>query len=223
MGLLDKGLAKLTLEAYQGENSEKKLGSLKVLYNPESIQLNFGAKFMPEGGVNEMYTRSTYEGMTVPELSLDLILDTRGPRDGGDIETQLSNLRAMCFSVGENKDAPYLHITWGGMKWLGDGYFSGRAVGLYVSYTLFDRDAKALRATATLSIKGQNSNEMAKIKSLHAPLAKSLPIPDKTSLPLLLTVASTTTAGAAAYLTTAYANDVDNLSGLPAGLAMITP
>lgn len=221
MGLLDRGLAKLTLEAYQGDNKEKKIGSLKVMYNPESINLSYAAKFNNEAGVNQHHDVSRFRQVTPPDLSLDLILDARGPRGGAAIDAQLSNLRALCFTVSDKGDAPYLRITWGSMNWHGHGYFSGRVTSLAIAYTLFDRDAKPLRATASLTIQGQTSDEMEKIRALHAPQPRSLPIPDKASLPLLLAQA-TTAAGAATYLTTAYANDVDNLSGLKAGQTLVT-
>lgn len=221
MGLLERGLAKLTLEAYQGDNQEKKTGSLTAMYNPESVHLDYAAEYQTVGGVNQHHEVSGYQQVVPPTLSLDLVLDTRGPQKGLPVEQQLSNLRALCFTVSEQGDAPYLRVSWGSMSWHGHGYFSGRLVSLSITYALFDRNAKPLRATAKLLLKAQTSDEMAKIKAMRPKQEKALSIPDKTSLPQLLALA-TTVAGSAAYLSTAYANDADNLSGWAPGQTVIT-
>lgn len=220
MGLLDRGLSKLTLEAYQGDNREKKMGSLTAMYNPESVNLDYSATFNSTGGVNQHHEVSWYRSVNPPTLSLDLILDEQGPQQGGSVDAQLSNLRALCFTVNEKGDAPYLRITWGSMSWHGHGYFSGRLLNLTIAYTLFDRNARPLRATAKLVIRAQTSDEMEKIKALRPPAKQALRVPDKTSLPQMLAQA-TIAAGSSAYLATAYANDVDNLSGLTAGQTLL--
>ncbi|HCF3047450.1 hypothetical protein U6010_11095 [Pseudomonas aeruginosa] len=221
MGLLERGLAKLTLEAYQGDNREKKIGSLVAMYNPESVNLDYVATYETASGVNQHHEVSWYRQVQPPMLSLDLILDARGPQGGQPVDQQLSNLRALCFTVGDKGEAPYLRVTWGSMSWHGHGYFAGRLQTLSIAYTLFDRDAKPLRATATLTLRAQTSDEMEKFKVLRGPSKQALRMPDKTSLPQLLAQA-TTLAGSAAYLTTAYANDADNLSGWVAGQTLIT-
>lgn len=221
MGLLERGLAKLKLEAFQADNHQKPFGSMTVMYNPESVNLDYVADYGTASGVNQHHEVSWYRQVQPPTLNLDLILDARGPRGGSPIDEQLSNLRALCFTVSDKGESPYLRVTWGSMSWHGHGYFSGRLLTLSIAYTLFDRNAKPLRATASLVLKAQTSDEMEKLKALRPPAKQALRMPDKTSLPLLLAQA-TTLAGSAAYLTTAYANDVDNLSGWVAGQTLIT-
>ncbi|MCU7064893.1 hypothetical protein K7R09_24130 [Serratia ureilytica] len=216
MGLLERGLSKLTLTAYQGDNQQKKLGELKAMYNPASVNLDYAADYHTMGGINQRHDVSRYQHVSPPTLSLELILDARGPAGGRPIDKQLSDLRALCFTVSEKGEAPYLRISWGSMSWHGHGYFAGRLLNLSIAYTLFDRTAVPMRATATLTLRAQTSDEMEKIKALRPLKAQALQVSDKTSLPQLLAQA-TTAAGCAAYLTTAYANDMDHLSGLSAG------
>ncbi|BEM90360.1 hypothetical protein SME46J_48300 (plasmid) [Serratia marcescens] len=220
MGLLERGLAKLTLEAYQGDNQVKKIGSLTAMYNPESVNLDYGATYQTAAGVNQHHDVSWFRQVDPPTLSLALILDARGPQGGQPVDQQLSTLRALCFTVDENGEAPYLRVSWGSMSWHGHGFFSGRLTQLSIAYTLFDRNAKPLRATATLTLKGQTSDEMAKLSAMRAPGKQMLRMPDKTSLPQLL-AQSTMVVGSVGYLATAYANDADNLSGWRPGQMLI--
>ncbi len=220
MGLLERGLAKLTLEAYQGDNQVKKIGLLTAMYNPESINLDYGATYQTAAGVNQHHDVSWFRQVDPPTLSLALILDARGPQGGQPVDQQLSTLRALCFTVDENGEAPYLRVSWGSMSWHGHGFFSGRLTQLSIAYTLFDRNAKPLRATATLTLKGQTSDEMAKLSAMRAPGKQMLRMPDKTSLPQLL-AQSTMVVGSVGYLATAYANDADNLSGWTPGQMLI--
>ncbi len=220
MGILEQGLSKLTLTAYQGDNQEKKLGELKAMYNPASVNLDYAADYKTAGGINQRHDVSWFRQVSPPTLSLALILDARGPEGGSPVDAQLSNLRALCFTVSEKGEAPYLRITWGSMSWHGHGYFSGRLVNLSVAYTLFDRTAAPLRATASLTLQSQTSDEMEKIKALHAPTKQAVQVPDKTSLPQLMAQA-TSASGSSAYLSTAYDNDADNLSGLSAGQTLL--
>ncbi|CAI1560636.1 MULTISPECIES: CIS tube protein [Serratia] len=220
MGLLERGLAKLTLEAYQGDNQVKRIGSLTAMYNPESVNLDYAATYKTTAGVNQHHDVSWFRQVEPPTLSLALILDARGPQGGQPVDQQLSTLRALCFTVDEKGEAPYLRVSWGSMSWHGHGYFSGRLTQLSIAYTLFDRNAKPLRATATLTLKGQTSDEMAKLRAMRAPAKQMLLMQDKTSLPQLL-AQSTVVVGSAGYLAAAYANDADNLSGWTPGQMLI--
>ncbi|MGJ3438314.1 hypothetical protein [Serratia sp. Je.1.23.a] len=221
MGLLERGLAKLTLDAYQGDNQEKHIGTFPAMYNPESVSLDYQADYKTAAGVNQYHEVSWYQQVQPPTLSLTLVLDSRGPQGGQPVDQQLSTLRRLCFTVGDKGEPPFLRVNWGSMSWHGHGYFSGRLTHLAIAYTLFDRNAKPLRATATLELRAQTSDEMAKIQAGRAPAKKILKILDKTSLPQLL-AQSAVAAGSAAYLATAYANDADNLSGFIPGQTLLS-
>lgn len=217
---LDRGLAKLTLEAFQGDGRQKKVGAFTAMYNPESVTLDYTADYNTAAGVNQHHEVSWYQQVKPPTLRLKLILDARGPQRGKPVDEQLRDLRALCFSVGERGEPPYLRVNWGSMSWHGHGYFSGRLINLFITYTLFDRNAKPLRATASLVLRAQTSDEMATLKGASRGTSLGLQVQDKTSLPQLL-AQSTAAVGGAAYLAVAYANDVDNLSGLLPGQMLL--
>ncbi|MBH2988200.1 MULTISPECIES: hypothetical protein [Serratia] len=220
MGLLERGLAKLTLEAYQDSSTQKKIGALTAMYNPESVNLDYAAKYETVAAINQRYGVSWYKQVLPPTLSLTLILDAQGPQGKLPVEQQLNNLRTLCFAVGERGEPSYLRVSWGSMNWHGHGYFSGRLLQLAIAYTLFDRNAKPLRATATLTLKAQTSDEMAKFSTSQKSTKQLLTMLDQTSLPQLLAQASVA-AGSATYLTVAWENGADNLSGWAAGQKLL--
>ncbi|MCG1047900.1 hypothetical protein KQH58_10970 [Mycetohabitans sp. B6] len=216
MGLLERGLTKLTLEAYQGANGQKKIGTLTAMYNPQTISLDYAASYQTSSGINQHHDVSWYRQVEPPTLSLELILDARGPSGGKPVDAQLSQLRALCFTVGPKGEAPFLHVTWGKMSWHGHGFFAGRLQQLSVSYTLFDRNAAPLRASATLTFKGETSDDMAKLRA-GQPVSRQLVSADaKTPLPNLLEQ-SGGAAGKADYLAVARTNGLSNLSELKPG------
>jgi hypothetical protein len=211
MGLLDRGLAKLTLEAYQGDNGQKKIGTMTAMYNPRTIALDYEASYQTSSGVNQHHDVSWYRQVEPPMLSLDMILDARGPSGGQSVDGQLSNLRALCFTVGPKGEAPFLRVMWGKMSWHGHGFFAGRLRTLSIRYTLFDRNATPLQASAGLVLCGETSDDMAKLQA-GQPVARQLvSADDRTALPNLLEQ----TDGASSkgdYLAVARANGMSNLS-----------
>ncbi|MGP3220862.1 CIS tube protein [Serratia bockelmannii] len=220
MGLLERGLAKLTLDAYQDDAQVTLIKSVAAMYNPESVSLDYTAAYSTVAGINQKEEVSWYSHVSPPTLSLALILDARGPQGGQPVDQQLKDLRALCFTVGPKGEPPYLRVNWGSMSWHGHGYFLGRLKQLAIVYTLFDRNAKPLRATATLTLQGQSSDVMAAARNTHKQARQVLLMQDKTSLPQVL-AQTTGAAGSASYLTVAYANEADNLSGWTPGQMLI--
>lgn len=223
MGVLERGLAKLTLEAHQTHDPERQaLGKFSAMYNPESVNLDYAADYTSVNGLAQNHDVSCYRQVQAPTLSLTLVLDARGPQGGKPVEDQLSALRALCFKVGNTGEPPYLKVTWGCMSWHGQGHFLGRPLNLSIAYTLFDRNARPLRATATLTLIAQTSDVMAQIRAPGKSLEQVLMLmQDKTSLPQLL-AQSTLVAGSGSYLKVAYANNADHLSGWAPGQMLIT-
>ncbi|KWI28415.1 hypothetical protein [Burkholderia stagnalis] len=216
MGLLERGLAKLTLTAYQGDNGQKKIGSITAMYNPESISLDYQAVYENMNALNQHHDVSAYRQVDPPMLNLELILDSRGPRGGQPVDTQLSNLRSLCLTVGPKGEAPFLRVTWGKMSWHGHGFFAGRLEQLSVRYTLFDRNAAPLAARATLALRGESSDDMAKLKAGQPVSRQLVSGDDKTALPNALDRSN----GASSkqdYLNVAKSNGLSNLSDLKAG------
>lgn len=220
MGLLERGLAKLTLDAYQDDDQVTLIKSVAAMYNPESVSMDYTAAYSTVAGINQKEEVSWYSHVSPPTLSLALILDARGPQGGQPVDQQLKDLRALCFTVGPKGEPPYLRVNWGSMSWHGHGYFLGRLKQLAIVYTLFDRNAKPLRATATLTLQGHSSDVMTAARNTHKQAKQILQMQDKTSLPQVL-AQTTGAAGSASYLTVAYANEADNLSGWTPGQMLI--
>jgi hypothetical protein len=102
------------------------------------------------------------------------------------------------------------------MNWHGHGFFAGRPQQLSVNYTLFDRNAAPLRASATLTLKGETSDDIAKLRAGQPASHQLVSLDGKTPLPNLLEQLN----GAASqqnYLAVARANGLSNLSGLTPG------
>lgn len=219
MGLWERGLAKLMLAPYPGTSTDEKF---TAMYNPESIHLDYVATATtPLSGLNQDFTQSPYSEIEPPTLSLELILDARGPKGGVSVNDQVKKLRHLCFAMGPMGKFPRVQVLWGEMRWHGYDHFRGYVQNLAIVYTLFDRSGKPLRATVTLTLKALVSDATASLKATQAPTKQVLQLPDKTSLPQLLALAPVA-AGAAGYLATAYANDMDNLSGLMPGQMLIS-
>ncbi|EOG2476914.1 TPA: hypothetical protein SMF39_004400 [Serratia marcescens] len=219
MGLRERGLAKLMLAPYPGTSTDEKF---IAMYNPESIHLDYVATATtPLAGLNQDFTQSPYSEIEPPTLSLELILDARGPKSGVSVNDQVKKLRHLCFAMGPMGKFPRVQVLWGEMRWHGYDHFRGYVQNLAIVYTLFDRSGKPLRATVTLTLKALVSDATASLKATQSPTKQVLQLPDKTSLPQLLALAPVA-AGAAGYLATAYANDMDNLSGLMPGQMLIT-
>ncbi|MFP3507268.1 hypothetical protein [Burkholderia sp. SIMBA_062] len=222
MALLERGLEKLTLTAFKTRDWGGELGSFVVMYNPESVRFDFMTQLRNEDSINRHNQVSEFGRVTPPHLDLELILDARGPGERRSVDEQISQLRALCLTVGEKGETPYLRVSWGKMRWHGHGYFGGRCERLGIAYTLFDRNATPLRATASLSLVAINSDDMEALRK-GAPVKQSIiKASARDTLPLLATVASASAAVSAVdYLHVAYANDLDNLRNLIPGQALV--
>ncbi|RQR10389.1 hypothetical protein DF026_35570 [Burkholderia stagnalis] len=210
----------MTLEAYQGDNGQKKIGSLTAMYNPQTIALDYRASYQTSSGLNQHHDVSWYRQVEPPTLSLDLILDARGPKGGAPVDVQLSNLRALCFTVSPKGEAPFLRVTWGKMSWHGHGFFAGRLQTLAIRYTLFDRNATPLQASASLELRGETSDDMAKLKAGQPVTRQLVSGDDKTSLPSLLEQ-SGGASSQSEYLSMGGTNRLDNLSELKPGRPLV--
>lgn len=222
MALLDRSLAKLTLEAFKDRNGKVKIGSLVAMYNPESVKFDYTAMYRDVASLNQHNQVSEYDQVVPPGLTLTLEFDGRGPGEKRPVDEQLTQLRKLCFTVGEKGEPPYLRVSWGKLSWHGHGFFGGRCKSLGMSYTLFDRDAKPLRASAVLTLVGMNSDDMESMRK-GAPVKQTIvKASAKDTLPLLAATAGAAVAVAAIdYLKVAQANDLDNLRNLKPGQPLV--
>ncbi|VDZ51059.1 Uncharacterised protein [Serratia odorifera] len=104
MGLRERGLAKLMLAPYPGTSTDEKF---TAMYNPESIHLDYVATATtPLAGLNQDFTQSPYSEIEPPTLSLELILDARGPKGGVSVNDQVKKLRHPVLCHGADGQVP---------------------------------------------------------------------------------------------------------------------
>ncbi|AUO01781.1 hypothetical protein C0558_08320 [Serratia marcescens] len=218
MSLLERGLSKLTLNAWKDREGKIPAGSMSAMYNPESIQLDYQTHFSTEDTINTTSQSNRYVISEPVGLNLTLLFDSQMPGNTTSIETQLTMLKSLC-AVDAATGSPYfLRITWGKMRWENKGWFAGRARNLSVSYTLFDRDATPLRATVRLSLVADESFVIQQsIKMQNAPNSALVSVPDLASLTQLALSASGALATNVDYLSLAWDNDLDNLDDFQSG------
>ncbi|KAA1185426.1 hypothetical protein [Photorhabdus heterorhabditis] len=218
MSLIERSLSKLTLTAFKDREGKILVGSLQVMYNPDAIQFNYQASYKKEESVTGTYQSNQYVSSQPAGLSLNLLFDASMPGNNTPIETQLAILKTLCAVDAGTKAPHYLKIKWGKMRWENKGYFACRANGLNIHYTLFDRDATPLRATATLSVVADESFVIqATEQQLKSPPVTAVSVTDMLSLPLIALGAGASLAGGIDYLSLAWQNGLDNLDDFTPG------
>ncbi|MGV7961258.1 hypothetical protein QPK13_09125 [Photorhabdus tasmaniensis] len=218
MSLIERSLPKLTLTAYKDRESKVSVGSLQAMYNPNDIQLDYQTRYQQDESVNNTSQSSRYVLSQPAGLSLVLLFDTAMPGNNTPIETQLAALKTLCAVDASTNVPHFIKIKWGKMRWENKGYFACRVSGLTINYTLFDRDATPLRATATLSLVGDESFIIqATEKQLKSPPVTAVSVTDMLSLPLIALGAGASLAGGIDYLSLAWQNGLDNLDDFTPG------
>ncbi|AHG18627.1 hypothetical protein Z042_02610 [Chania multitudinisentens RB-25] len=219
MSLLERGLAKLTIDAYKDREGKVRAGtSLQAMYNPATLHLDYQTDYLQSQAINNEKQSSTYVQAKPAGLSLELIFDATMPGNTTPIETQLMQLKQLCTVDATSKETRFLQIRWGKMRWESRGYFAGRTKGLSVSYTLFDRDATPLRAQVVLTLVADESLVLQETEqSLKSPAKVALRVQDGVSLALMAVSTASTLAGGIDYLTLAWQNGLDNLNGFVPG------
>lgn len=218
MSLLERGLSKLTISAWKDREGKIPVGKMSVMYNPESIQLDYRTQYRTEDTINKASQSNNYVLSEPAGLNLNLLFDSQMPGNSTPLETQLAMLKSLC-AVNAGTESPcFLRITWGKMRWENKGWFAGRASDLSINYTLFDRDATPLRATVRLSLVADESFVIQQNERNSKALTTALiDVPDMASLSQLAIGASTTLASSMDYLSLAWDNDLDNLDDFQPG------
>ncbi|WP_036768146.1 hypothetical protein [Photorhabdus australis] len=218
MSLIERSLSKLTLTAFKDREGKILVGSLQVMYNPDAIQFNYQASYKKGESITNTHQSNHYMSSQPASLSLDLLFDASMPGNNTPIEAQLTILKTLCAVDAGTKAPHYLKIKWGKMRWENKGYFACRANGLNIHYTLFDRDATPLRATATLSVVADESLVIqATEQQLKSPPVTAVSVTDMLSLPLIALGAGASLAGGIDYLSLAWQNGLDNLDDFTPG------
>lgn len=218
MSLLERGLAKLTIHAWKDREGKIPAGSMSVMYNPESIQLEYETRYRTDDTINKAAQSNRYMLSEPVNLNLNLLFDSQMPGNTTPVETQLATLKSLCAVNAATESPCFLRITWGKMRWESKGWFAGRASGLAVDYTLFDRDATPLRATVRLSLVADESFVIQQTEKSQKALTSALiDVPDLATLPQLALSAATTLTDSVDYLSLAWDNDLDNLDDFQPG------
>jgi len=231
MKFYELGLSKLKITGYLDREMKRSVGELQAMYNPSSLALDYQTDYRVDEFINSVTQSNQYRKARPGGLTLDLMFDGSLPGNSVPVDDQLTALRELCCEVDPGSGQPYfLQVSWGKLRWNGLGYFAGRMSSLAVRYTLFDRDGTPLRAQASLTLTADESLVLQDAKnSLKAPTQVVLPVPDMTTLPLLVNAASI---GAVAlnaalnftdYLVVAYANNLASLSDLAPGDPLLVP
>lgn len=179
MSLLDRTLAKLSISAYSDRDLKNKVGEIAAMYNPDSLRLSYQTSYSENEFINSTIQSNNYSITRPADLTLELIFDARMPGNNTSVESQLTLLRGLCYTVNPSRQEPhFLQVKWGNVRWAGNGYFAGRMTSLSYNYTLFDRDATPLRATATLVLKADKSiKQQESEQSLQSPPTSVLSVP----------------------------------------------
>ncbi|MEZ0603991.1 hypothetical protein ACAX43_17805 [Paraburkholderia sp. IW21] len=220
MNVLQRKPTRLTLSAYSDREMTQLRGApLSVMYNPDSVTLDYQTDYMPDHFINTTRQSNRYVQTRPGDLRLELLFDAKMPGGSVSINKQLSVLRELCYNVDPADSQPrFLQVKWGQMKWGGKTYFSGRMRSLSVRYTLFERDATPIRATATLVLTADGSLTLQQAEEqLKSPATAVVNVPDATSLPQIANGAGTALAGGTDYLAVAAENDLDSLDAIKSG------
>ncbi|MDX7999511.1 hypothetical protein FE394_09920 [Xenorhabdus sp. Reich] len=218
MSLIERGLAKLTINAYKDREGKIRAGTVQAMYNPDSLQLDYQTDYQQSQAINSEKQSSIYVQAKPAGLSLELIFDATMPGNKTPVEAQLMQLKQLCSVDATSNETRFLQIKWGKMRWENRGYFAGRAKGLSVNYTLFDRDATPLRARVILTLVADESLVLQETEqNLKSPAKIALRVQDGVSLALMAAGTASTLSGGVDYLSLAWQNGLDNLNGFVPG------
>lgn len=231
MKFLQLGLSKLKITGFRDREMKHRVGELTAMYNPSSLALDYQTEYRIDDFINSVKQSNHYRKARPGGLTLELIFDGSLPGNSVPVDMQLSALRELVCEVDPGTGEPhFLQVSWGTLRWNGLGYFAGRMTSLAVRYTLFDRDGSPLRAQATLTLSADESLVLQSAQNmLKAPAEIFVPVPDMSTLPLLVSVvsigalAASVAAGFTDYLAIAYLNNLSSLSDLIAGEPLLFP
>lgn len=218
MKLLNRGLSKLTITGWKDREGKVEAGRLQADFNPETLQLDYNNSYETTDALNSKTQSSRYVRSAPSGLSLTLLFDGQIAGQKHSVEQQLTLLKTLCGQDAATESPYFLKLSWGKLRWGSCGYFAGRASGLSVNYTLFDRDATPLRATATLTLVADQSVVLQDAaRDLKAPSRKILSVPALATLPLMAANAVGNMHDSVDYLSLAWQNGLDSLDDFRPG------
>jgi hypothetical protein len=149
MDLLDRQLAKLTIDAYEDLKFKKRTGRpWQALFNPTQLGFSRSNLYNTTPAAGSSKPQVAYGGGQPDALSVELFFDGTGVVESSEtVRQRIDRLIALMDFQPETHLPYYLHLFWG------DFHFRGVLEKVDVKYTLFERNGEPLRATATLSLK----------------------------------------------------------------------
>jgi len=120
MGLFSSGASssKLTIEAYAvagKKDVSRKVGSMVVQVNPNSITRKFEVKFEDKQPIGDTSGSSTFKGIKDEAIDFVLQFDGTGIVDSKrtNIAKEIEYLRVLIGYVGSAHETSYLKLIWG--------------------------------------------------------------------------------------------------------------
>lgn len=151
-------LTYLTIEAYKDAAFNTKIGSYKVMLNPETYTHNFTVDYSNKQSPGSPNTSSKYEKSPPSEVSFDLIFDGTGvvDKDKTDLNKELKNFRTLVYKYnGDIHKSNYLKLIWGT-----NSGFQCHLTSMSITYKLFRPDGTPLRAEVKVSFKNFEDPEV---------------------------------------------------------------
>ncbi|MDR5782024.1 hypothetical protein QCE63_21735 [Caballeronia sp. LZ065] len=219
MSFLSRRPAKLKIESFNNPDANGRPLYMYAMYNPDSVTLGYHTDFASDTFINTNGRSNRFVQTKPSGLSIELLFDAKMPGKRVDIDRQLGGLRELCYDVDETRCEPrYIKVIWGKMKWSGSGYFFGRLQTLSVRYTLFEKDGRPLRATATLQLAEDQSLKNQLAGALKKSPSKAVAI--ATAASSLASIAKNLKGKmkkSPGYLKIARDNDLDSIDGFKTG------
>jgi len=140
-------LERLQIKAYSDRKRSSLVGTVKVMFNPESYQQRYAITYGKSQGINSSGKEVNYSYSTPSELNLTLVIDDSGvdqlftlfPADS--VPDRVKEFLDLTFHMnGDIHEPNYLTVCWGDLT------YSCRLSSVDVSYTYFSRDGKPTRA-----------------------------------------------------------------------------
>lgn len=224
-GLAEKGKSEIKKKLGLGKPTtvqKLKIGSYVVLLNPNQISHSFKVNYVKQEtatGGKDTTGGDMNKASTGPEsLSFDLMLDGTGAT-GTLMEVDVEVAAIATATYKELKDTKetkkLVEITWG--KTI--PHFTGFLETFDVSYSLFDKSGKPLRATVKLSFVGFSKLTEEKRKTSNKSTTEVEIGNDKTITNLCKAIYKTP----AAYIAVAKSNKLTNVRKLKPGTKLVFP
>ncbi|NOQ72210.1 MAG: hypothetical protein GQ574_09430 [Crocinitomix sp.] len=165
-------LEKLSILSFETAKFEKVKHTYVALINPEQLAVETSIKFEDSATSGATSTQKNFKGTSSPKLNIKFLFDSTGiikqdnheisfslgggfdtsgtssgsklsgKSNGGSVEEQIEAFKLVTLKCDKGTHEPnYVKLVYG--EWL----FVGRLSNFKVTYTLFDKDGTALRAT----------------------------------------------------------------------------